>query len=1062
MRIYEKLLATSLIIGATAFNSGAQDIFYDWGHTLGGPGNEIGKKISTDNDGNVLLVSEFAGTYEADPVAGVATLISAGATDIAISKFDPNGNLIWVKSLGGTLSETVTDIKSDDNGNIYITGGYSGTVDFDPGAGMVNRTSNGAIDLFLLKLDANGDFQWAYTNGSAQSEVAKGVAIDKFGAVHLLGYFRNTVDFDPSAATAELTSLGGADVFVAKLTSEGDFISVYHAAGSLDEDPTGIEIDLFNNVYVTGYFQGTTNFNVLGGTQNLTSAGGNDIFVMKINANYSFNWVRQIGGPGNDVAFSMAIDKNDDILIGGYFFGTVDFDPGVDVDSKTSIGGTDLLIVKLTNQGDYILGVAAGGVSDDQIWGIDTDDENNIFTTGFMRNTVDFDPSAATQDVTVTGGGVFADQFIWKLDVMGNYMFAEHLGGGDNDHGFSVHSVGQYFYTTGYFNGTADFDFTAGVDNKISAGDPDVSFNKHINCMPVQTTDVIVSCDPILWVDGITYTESNSIASTVLTNVYGCDSTVFLNLIVKTIDEQTVTPVASTLCDNGNVTIDLGTTQGDVHYSLIDQATMNVVDGPVLGNGTSLSLDGGTISNTTTYEVFAERAKNGALSFTGNSATPTYVSLGNEINSIFKGNNNITVEAWMNTNSTNSLQTVVGNYADLGNTMQFMLRVDESGGSNKISFWIGTGPNNANYTNVASTTVILPNTWYHVAGSYDGSVLSIYVNGVLENTLNIAATFPDIANEVRIGGGLLNNSEFFSGDITGVRIWNVTRTAAEINANQDLCAAVNPSGLVAMYNMVDGIGSGTLSDESTHGNNGTLMNMNTTTSWNYANMPVNNCSVCPLTLAETPTVEVNASSTGVDVQAHCDEFTWIDGVTYAASNNTATTVLTNAVGCDSTVTLDLTITASPVAGATNNGDGTLSATGSGSIQWINCATGNAIVGETNATFSPANDGDYAVVVSAGDCSDTSECVNYSTVGLSLLDANNFSVYPNPTNGKINLSSKALMSTIVVKDAAGRIIQEKAVATNNEAVDLTDVQSGIYFVTIGAVDNTQATIRVIKN
>lgn len=570
-RLYKTFIVSTLLFGGTAFNLSAQGLFYEWGYALGGTGNETGKLIDTDSDGNVILINDFTADYDADPGLGETTLTNAGNNDVAISKFDSDGNLIWAKSIGGPDADVAYGLDVANNGDIYIAGGFNGTADFDPGTGVENRTSAGAADIFLLKLDANGDFQWVYTNGSSLGEVGKGVEIDNNGDVYLTGFFRQTVDFDLGTGTEELTSMGSADVFVLKLDSNGNFISVYQVGGLNDEDPFDLAIDAANNVYVTGYFQGTVEFDPGTGSTELTSAAGNDLFVLKINASNDFEWAKRVGGSGNDQGTSIVIDNNNDIVIGGYYFGTVDFNPDpVDTDMKTSQGSDDLLIIKLDSSGDYIFGVSAGGVNIDFIQDVNVDDDNNIFSTGVFRNTVDFDPSAAVANLSVNGNNVMADQFYWKLDSDGNYLFAGKLGGTANDHGFVVHTDGQFLYTTGYFNGTADLDFTAGTDIVTSAGGTDASFAKHINCITIETVDVIEACEPVTWIDGVTYTESNNTAVDTIPNMYGCDSIVMLDLTIST------TPTSGAE-NNGDGTLS-ATGTGD-NYQWIDCATNDPISG---------------------------------------------------------------------------------------------------------------------------------------------------------------------------------------------------------------------------------------------------------------------------------------------------------------------------------------------------------------------------------------------------------------------------------------------------------------------------------------------------
>ncbi|MBK6524455.1 MAG: T9SS type A sorting domain-containing protein [Crocinitomicaceae bacterium] len=639
----------------------------------------------------------------------------------------------------------------------------------------------------------------------------------------------------------------------------------------------------------------------------------------------------------------------------------------------------------------------------------------------------------------------------------------------------------------------------------------DAPLIKHVNCNPIHTNDVIVACGDYTWIDGTTYTADNNTATHLLTNMYGCDSTVHLNLMIKSINDQTVTPSISTLCDDGDVTVELGSSQSGVFYSLVDQSTMTVIDGPIEGNGSALTFDAGNITTTTDYEIQAERNRFNSLTFTGNGATPTYVDMGSAVNDDLKGTNVVTAEAWINTNSSASLQTVIGNYGPtIGASMQFLLRLDNSAGL-KASFWVGTSP--TTYSQVYGTTTIVPGTWYHIAGTWDGTNASIYVNGVLENSIPISGIMPSVPNTLKIGGGLSNGTEYFNGQITGVRVWDVTRTQTEIFDNMTECIDGGEPRLIAMYNMVDGTGNSTLTDESINGYHGTLMNMDANTSWNYTNMPAMTCSMCNLTMTQTPTVTVNYSNTGTDVEEHCASYVWIDGNTYTSSNSTATHTLTNISGCDSVVTLNLTINqpntgtdvqnvcesltwidgntytsdnntaqftltnmfgcdsvvtlnltvGGVVATATNNGDGTMTATGSGTYQWIDCGTNSAVAGATSASFIPTANGDYAVVVTNGSCDDTSACITYNSVGLNENSSQSISVYPNPTQGNfvINLGNGFESGLLQITNSIGQVVYVQEI-DGAQTLDLNLEQAnGIYMVTIFSNGEVVASTRIIK-
>jgi hypothetical protein len=502
-----------------------------------------------DKAGNVYTTGTFSGTVDFDPGAGTTNLISAPySSDIFVSKLDVNGNFIWVQSLSGSSNEQVTGISVDGNGNVYTTGTFSGTVDFDPGAGTTNLTSTGNQDLFFSKLDADGNFVWAKSlDGSSGNAVATDISVDGSGNVYTTGYFGGTADFDPRAGTTNLISAGGTDIFISKLDADGNFVWAKRLGGSSNDEATGISIDGSGNVYTTGYFTGTADFDPGAGTTNLTSAGSPNIFISKLDAGGNFVWAKSLGGSSSSAATGISVDNSDNVYTTGTFTGTTDFDPGAGTANLTSAPGLgEIFVSKLDASGNFVWAKSLGGSSSNRANSISVDGSGNVYTTGYFYVTGDFDPGAGTTNLISAGG---TDIFISKLDADGNFVWAKRLGGSSNDEatGISIDGSGNV-YTTGFFQGTVDFDPGAGIFNLATGGSPNIFLSK---LSQVLTPRISLSSSTVSLNEGnsgttahtFTVNLSNTSAETVTVNYTTVDGT-------ATVADADYTAASSTLTFN--------------------------------------------------------------------------------------------------------------------------------------------------------------------------------------------------------------------------------------------------------------------------------------------------------------------------------------------------------------------------------------------------------------------------------------------------------------------------------------------------------------------------------
>ncbi len=457
----------------------AQDFI--WARRLGGPDHDSAAGVAVDASGNVYATGHFTGTADFDPGRGTFNLVSAGSSDIFISKLDSAGAFVWARQLGGTDSDGASGVALGlgAGGDVYTVGVFDGTADFDPGPVTYNLTSAGSSDVFVSKLDSMGNFIWARRLGGTDSDSPGGVALDTSGSVYTAGSFRGTADFDPGAGTFNLTSTGTWDAFIVKLDSAGNLAWAKQLGGTDGDVAFGVALDAGGNVYTVGHFEETADFDPGPGTFDLTSVGYSDAFVSKLDSAGNFVWAKQLGGGSADHATGVALDAEGNVYIVGHFAGTADFDPGPDTFNMTAAGVTgfpEVFVSKLDSAGNFVWAVQLGGTDSDFGSSVAVDAGSNVYTVGVFDGTADFDPGPVTYNLTSAGS---SDMFVSKLNSAGAFVWAGQLGGTEYDSASSVAvDVGSNVYTVGGFPATADFDPGTGIYNLTPAGSSDAFISK--------------------------------------------------------------------------------------------------------------------------------------------------------------------------------------------------------------------------------------------------------------------------------------------------------------------------------------------------------------------------------------------------------------------------------------------------------------------------------------------------------------------------------------------------------------------------------------------------------
>jgi hypothetical protein len=452
---------------------------FEWAKQFGGSLTAEGYSMAVDGNGNVYTTGIFQGTIDFDPGAGTFNLTTAGDFDVYVSKLDASGNFAWAVNFGDANNDIGVSIGVDDAGNVYTTGHFLGTIDFDPGPGVFNLSAGGTKDVFISKLDNSGNFIWAKRFEANSQAIVMSIAVDAAGNSYTAGYFRDLVDFDPGVGTSYLSSSPALnDVFVCKLDASGNLVWVRNMGGNDDCIAQGITIDAVGNVYTTGYFEGTMDFDPGSGTVILTTAGNADAFVSKLNADGNYVWSKQLGGTAMDRGFSVAVDNSGNVHTTGFFSGTGDFDPGTGSYPLVPSGNPDTYISKLDASGNFVWAKTFESVVAVIGRSIALDDKGSVYTTGDFAGQVDFDPGTGTFNLTTPGD---YDAFISKLDASGNFTWAVSFEGSGAEVGRAVALDGfGNVHTTGSFNGTADFNPGTGTGETfyLTSGGTDAFVHK--------------------------------------------------------------------------------------------------------------------------------------------------------------------------------------------------------------------------------------------------------------------------------------------------------------------------------------------------------------------------------------------------------------------------------------------------------------------------------------------------------------------------------------------------------------------------------------------------------
>ena len=329
------------------------------------------------------------------------------------------GKCRWSKRAGDATDQIEAAVTADAAGDVLVTGYFNGTMDL--GCGPI--ASAGYTDMYVAKLGPAGDCLWSNRYGAAMDEGGSAIAVDAAGNVLVAGYFDGPLELGCGPMMAQ-DALLKWDLFVAKLGPDGSCQWSIQAGDDNNQDPWSIVADAAGNVLVAGDFEGSMDL----GCGTITSAGGLDAFVAKLDPNGNCLWSKGAGTAGIQQAFGVGVDSTGNVLVTGEFYTGIDFGCG----ALASAGASDVYLAKLDPNGNCLWSKGAGSGGEQWGMGVVADGADNVLAVGHFAQAIDFGCGGL-----VAGGSGF-DVYGAKLDPAGNCLWSKRGGGADNQYGFGV------------------------------------------------------------------------------------------------------------------------------------------------------------------------------------------------------------------------------------------------------------------------------------------------------------------------------------------------------------------------------------------------------------------------------------------------------------------------------------------------------------------------------------------------------------------------------------------------------------------------------------------------
>jgi FlgD Ig-like domain len=354
---------------------------------------------------------------------------------------------LWSQRFGDANAQGATAVATDASGNVYVTGNNYGTINFGGG----DLTSTGGADIFLVKFNSAGVFQWSHQYGDASDQTGFDVGTDGAGNVYLGGLFKGSVNFGGGT----LTGADNQDIFLAKFSSAGVHLWSKGFGDVNDQFLTSMAVNPAGDVYATGYFLGTVDF----GGGPLTQTGLYNAFLAEFDTNGAHLWSKQFGDAATQYGMAVALDRLGNVYLAGGFSGVINLGGS----NLTSAGDLDAYLAKFDSSGNHQWSNRYGDVATQVGDALATDYSGRVLMTGYDTGSVDFGGGPL-----VGAGG--EDVFLVKFDAGGAHQWSHIFGDAGTQSGAAVATdSANNVYLAGNFDGTMNL----GGGNLVGQGGTD-------------------------------------------------------------------------------------------------------------------------------------------------------------------------------------------------------------------------------------------------------------------------------------------------------------------------------------------------------------------------------------------------------------------------------------------------------------------------------------------------------------------------------------------------------------------------------------------------------------